>query len=326
MLRKFIVPILAALACGSVQAEQSEINFGIIATESAAHLKADWQPILQDMEQQTGYKVKAYFASDYAGIIEAMRFKKVDVAWMGNKSGIEAVDRAGGEVFAKTTYADGSAGYWSLLITNVNSPYHSVDDVIKHGKDINFGLGDPNSTSGTAVPGYYVFAQNHIDPRTYFKTARPANHEANLMAVASGQVDVATNNTEAFERLERRAPDMAKKIRIIWKSPLIPADPMVWRADLDSGTKSKLKTFFMNYARGDSAEAKAQLAKMNKLTFGAFADSSNAQLIPIRQLGLAKDRILVEADDKLSAADKAARIAEIDKKLAELNTQLAAAK
>ena len=96
--------------------------------------------------------MKAYFATDYAGIIEAMRFKKVDVAWMGNKSGIEAVDRAGGEVFAQTTYADGSPGYWSLLITHKDSPYHSVDDVLKNAKSINFGLGDPNSTSGTAVP------------------------------------------------------------------------------------------------------------------------------------------------------------------------------
>ncbi len=325
MLRKLFTATLAVLACTAAYA-QDQISFGIIATESSAHLKADWQPVLDDLAKQTGYQVKAYFASDYAGIIEAMRFKKVDVAWMGNKSGIEAVDRAGGEVFAQTTYADGSPGYWSLLITNINSPYMSVDDVVKHGKDINFGLGDPNSTSGTAVPGYYVFAQNHIDPKTYFKTARPANHEANLMAVASGQLDVATNNTEALERFERRAPEMAKNIRVIWKSPLIPADPMVWRADLDSKMKAKVKTFFMNYAQGDSDEAKAQLAKMHKLTFGAFRDSSNAQLIPIRQLGLAKEKIIAQADDKLSAAEKAAKIAEIDKKLAELSTQLAAAK
>ncbi|MCB1954351.1 MAG: phosphonate ABC transporter substrate-binding protein [Rhodocyclaceae bacterium] len=324
MLRKFLTGTLAALACSLGQAAEP-VNFGIISTESAAHLKADWAPILEEMSQATGYEVKAYFATDYAGIIEAMRFKKVDVAWMGNKSGIEAVDRAGGEVFAQTTYADGSPGYWSLLITHKDSPYHSVDDVLKNAKSINFGLGDPNSTSGTAVPGYYVFAKNGVDPRTAFKTARPANHEANLMAVASGQVDVATNNTEALEKFTKRSPEKAAEVRVIWKSPLIPADPMVWRADLDSAKKQKIKAFLLSYGQGDSDLAKAQLARLNKLTFGAFKDSSNAQLIPIRQLILAKQKLQLEADTTLSAADKQAKLAELDKQLADLNTQLAAA-
>jgi len=323
-MRKLFTAALAALACTTAYAQQ-EINFGIISTESAAHLKADWQPVLEDMERKTGYKVKAFFASDYAGIIEGMRFKKVDVAWMGNKSGIEAVDRAGGEVFAQTTYADGSPGYWSLLITQADSPYNSVDDVLKNGKSINFGLGDPNSTSGTAVPGYYVFAMNKVDPRTHFKTARPANHEANLMAVANRQVDVATANTEALEKLTRRSPELAKNIRVIWKSPLIPSDPMVWRADLNADAKQKIKAFFLGYGQGDSDAAKAELAKMNKLTFGIFKDSSNAQLVPIRQLELAKEKLKIEADEKLAADDKKARLAEIDRKLADLGTQVAAA-
>lgn len=324
MFRKLFVGVLAATAVGSALAQPSEINFGIIATESATHLKQDWQPILDDMEKETGYKVKAYFASDYAGIIEAMRFKKVDVAWMGNKSGIEAVDRAGGEVFAQTSYADGSPGYWSLLITHKDSPYKTLDDVLKNGKNINFGLGDPNSTSGTAVPGYYVFALNKIDPKTHFKTARPSNHEANLMAVASKQVDVATNNTEALEKFERRSPEKAKDIRIIWKSPLIPADPMVWRADLDATAKTKVKAFFLAYGQGESPKAKAELEKLAKLTFGTFRDSSNAQLNPIRQLELAKAKIKLEADTTMGAEEKQAKIAEIDKKLAALNTAVAA--
>ena len=65
------------------------------------------------MEKKTGLKVNAFFAPDYAGIIEAMRFNKVQVAWYGNKSAMEAVDRANGEVFAQMMYADGTHGYYS---------------------------------------------------------------------------------------------------------------------------------------------------------------------------------------------------------------------
>ena len=39
-----------------------------------------------------------------------MRFNKVQVAWFGNKSAMEAVDRASGEVFAQMVAADGSPG------------------------------------------------------------------------------------------------------------------------------------------------------------------------------------------------------------------------
>ncbi len=65
---------------------------------------------------------------------------------------------------------------------------------------------------------------------------------------------------------------------------------------------------------------------MNKLTFGTFNDSSNKQLVPFRQLELFKEKAKVEADEKMDAAAKQAKLAEIAKKLAALNEQLAAAK
>ncbi|NUP87035.1 MAG: phosphonate ABC transporter substrate-binding protein [Burkholderiaceae bacterium] len=322
MMRKLLAVAAATLACTSVHA--TEINFGIISTESTSNLKATWQPVLDDMSKKTGYTVKAFFANDYAGIIEAMRFGKVQVAWFGNKSAIEAVDRAGGEVFVQTTAADGSPGYWSLLVTHKDSPYKSVDDVLKNAKNINFGLGDPNSTSGTAVPGYYVFARNKVDPKTAFKTARPSNHEANLLAVANKQVDVATNNTESLDRLKTTNPAKAAEVRVIWKSPLIPSDPLVWRKDLPQAQKTKIKDFFLAY--GSGPDGSAELAKLGAMKLGVFKDSSDAQLVPIRQLDLFKAKLKLEADTSMAAAEKSTKLAEIEKKLAELNTQVAAAK
>ncbi len=89
-------------AANVASAQPTEIDFGIISTESSSNLKKIWDPFLADMAKKTGLKVKAFFASDYAGVIEAMRFKKVQIAWFGNKSAMEAVDRADGEIFAQT--------------------------------------------------------------------------------------------------------------------------------------------------------------------------------------------------------------------------------
>ena len=111
------------LAFNPVSAQElKEVNFGIISTESSQNLKSDWQPILDDMSKKTGLKVNAFFASDYAGIIEGMRFGKVQLAWFGNKSAIEAVDRANGEVFAQYVNADGTQGYTSHLICTKTAP------------------------------------------------------------------------------------------------------------------------------------------------------------------------------------------------------------
>jgi len=318
-----IKKLLACLAGASLMAlapvhaqELKEINFGIISTESSQNLKSDWQPILDSMAKKTGMKVNAFFASDYAGIIEGMRFNKVQVAWFGNKSAMEAVDRAGGEVFAQMVNADGTKGYYSHLIVHKDSPLKSLDDMLKQGKNLSFGNGDPNSTSGNLVPSYYVFAKNKIDPKTFFKLTRGANHESNALAVANKQIDVATNNSENLEKVKEHLPEKFNDIRIIWTSPLIPLDPLVIRKDLPEASKAKIRDFFYTYGQGSQQE-KDNLFKLSKLS--GFKASTNNQLIPIRQLELFKTRNKLEADANLAAADKQVKLADIDKQLAALS-------
>lgn len=318
MLRKLIGSLAAAifLAAPAVAQDIKEINFGIISTESSQNLKSDWQPLLEDMAKKTGYKVNAFFAPDYAGIIEGMRFGKVHLAWYGNKSAMEAVDRAGGEVFAQMVNADGTQGYYSHFVVQKDSPLKTLDDVLKNAKNLSFGNGDPNSTSGFLVPGYYVFAQNKIDAKTAFKVSRSANHETNALAAIAKQVDVAVTNSEALDKIKDRMPEKFKEIRVVWTSPLIPLDPLVMRKDLPEATKQKLKDFFFAYGKGGQQE-KDVLMKISKLS--AFKPSTNAQLIPIRQLELFKERNKFEADTTLAATEKQAKVAEIDRKLAELS-------
>ena len=175
----------------------------MISTEASVNQKKNWEPFVEAMSKATGLKVKAFYATDYAGVIEAMRFNKVQVAWFGNKSGMEAVDRANGEVFAQVVAKDGSTGYYSHIIVDADSPYTKLDDILKCDKSLNFGIGDPNSTSGFLVPTSYIFAARDIDPKTCFKTVRNASHQANAMAVANKQVDAATNNSEDLQRVEQ---------------------------------------------------------------------------------------------------------------------------
>jgi len=321
MIRKLLTTaavVAGVTVAGQAQAELPKtLNFGIISTESSQGLKKSFGPFLDDMAKKLGVEVKPFFATDYAGIIEAMRFKKVDIAWYGNKSAMEAVDRAEGEVFVQTVDVTGNPGYWSLLIAHKDSPLNSLEDVLKCDKSINFGIGDPNSTSGFLVPSYYVFAKNNVDPKNCFKTVRSSNHEGNALAVASKQVDVATNNTESLlARLKQNKPDAFNKIKILWKSPLIPNDPIVWRSDLSKEAKAAIKGFFLSYGRvGANAEAEREILAGVSSGWAPFHASSNAQLYPIRQLQLFREKTKLNNDERMAAADKSAKIAEIDRKL-----------
>ncbi|WP_414832987.1 phosphonate ABC transporter substrate-binding protein [Afifella sp. YEN Y35] len=313
--------LLAAFGTsGAFAQDQKELNFGIISTESSQNLKTVWDPFLEEMSEQTGLKVNAFFASDYAGVIEGMRFGKVDVAWYGNKSAMEAVDRADGEIFAQTVDVEGNPGYWSVLITQAdNDKINSLDDVLKCDKSLDFGIGDPNSTSGFLVPTTFIFAKNSVTPQDCFKTVRNANHEANAMATANGQVDVAANNTENLRRLEVTAPEARKKIKVIWQSPLIPSDPLVWRKDLDEETKRKVYTFIMSYGRlGTPEEVAGAREVLEGLGWAPFKPSSDAQLYPIRIMEITKQEAKIEAADTMSDDEKKSELEKLDSEKAEI--------
>ncbi|MCW5689068.1 MAG: phosphonate ABC transporter substrate-binding protein [Pseudolabrys sp.] len=293
----------------TAHAQSNEINFGIIATEASTNLKTVWEPFLADMAKGTGFKINGFYASDYAGVIEAMRFKKVQLAWFGNKSAMEAVNRSNGEIFAQSVDAEGNPGYWSHLIVQKDSPIKSLEDVLKCDKSINFGIGDPNSTSGFLVPTSYIFAAKNIDPKDCFKTVRNASHEANAMAVANKQIDVGTNNSENLRRLEVTAPEARKNIRVIWTSPLIPSDPLVWRKDMAGDMKSRLYTWLLSYGRvGTPDEIAAAKKVLAGLQWAPFKPSADDQLLPIRTLEANKTIMKIKGDAKMSAEEKATKI------------------
>jgi phosphonate transport system substrate-binding protein len=95
---------------------------------------------------------------------------------------------------------------------------------------------------------------------------------------------------------------------------LIPRDPLVWRKDLPADVKKKVKDFVTGYGKTD--REKEILKNMYRLA--GFKASTDAQLTPIRQLELFKDRMKFESDANMNAAEKQAKLADIDAKLAAL--------
>ena len=302
---------LSLAACGennkAAPAPKDTIVFSILSTESAQNMESYWKPILADMETSTGMKVKPFFSSNYSSLIVAMGAKQTDVGWFSNQSGLEAVRRSGGEVFARTFDPSGTDGYKSVIIVPVDSKL-TLEGLLKCDKTLDFGIGDKKSTSGTLAPMTYLFIPANKKPETCFKTVLSASHDANLFAVANHKLDAATNNSTAL-RLNTYAKGgaQAKKIKVIWESPTLPEDPIVWRKDLDPVVKEKLRQFFLTYGQGDTPAAAQQRLNLKRLSMGGFKAADNSHLLVVRemealeQVGLAR-----EAGDpaKLAAAEK----------------------
>lgn len=294
------------------------VNFSIMSTEGRQTQMDDWGPFLADMEKSIGIPVKPFFGTNYTSLIEAMRFKQTDVGWFTNQSGLEAVRRANGEVFARTVKPNGPDGYQAVIVVRKGSGI-TLDKLLKCDRTLNFGMGDAKSTSGALAPMTYLFAPRGVDPNTCFKTVRSANHEANLFSVAQGLLDAATNNTASMDRMAMMGTEMSKKtlasLDVIWTSPTIPEDPMVRRKDLDPAIKAKIDAFLFSYGTGDGPEAERQRKVLERIQTKPFKRADNSHLLPVREMEASGQLILARRKGD-AAAEKAAQ-AELDEIAAE---------
>jgi phosphonate transport system substrate-binding protein len=212
------------------QDKYSPLNFSRISSENEADRIARHKSFLAYLEKTFGVKVKMHVATEYAGTIEALRSRKVEFAVLGPASYAAAWEITGGKVEPILAGTDkyGNLGYYSVIAVKKDSPYRSLQDL----KGKAFAFADPNSTSGFVVPSYYLRKQG-FPPDTFFgKTGFSGSHENSILAVLNGTYDAAANwwNDESYSnisRMEQKGMIPKDQLRIIWKSPRLPGDP-VW--------------------------------------------------------------------------------------------------
>jgi phosphonate transport system substrate-binding protein len=160
MIRRTLLALAGAAlllaGCGEKAAEgaadaPTRVVFSILSTENSLNLRTLWTPFLADMEKETGLDIEPYFAGNYTLLIEAMKAGQVQVGWFSNNSGLQAVRRAGGEVFVRSSDPSGVDGYNAVVIVPASSST-TLDDLLRCDKSLAFGLGDVESTSGTLAP------------------------------------------------------------------------------------------------------------------------------------------------------------------------------
>jgi phosphonate transport system substrate-binding protein len=156
------------------------------------------------------------------------------------------------EAFAIEVNEDGTKGYYSVLYVRKDSPAQRIEDL----KGKNFGLVDPNSTSGNNVPRYALNKMG-INPEQFFgRVVYTGSHENAVIALQQGTVDVAANwwNDEResnLMRMERKNMAKYADFRIIFRSDQIVNSPMAYLTTLPAALRSAIRTSVLEMPQKD---------------------------------------------------------------------------
>jgi phosphonate transport system substrate-binding protein len=258
-------------AAGAAPADwPKKLTMGLIPTESSSHITERYDGLAKHLEARLGLPVELKTATDYNGVITAMQFKHVDLAYFGPKSYVEAAQRADAEAFCLEVLEDGTQGYHGLIIVKKGSGPKTPADL----KGKSWAFTDPNSTSGTLVPTVYFVKELQIVPEKFFgKVSYSGSHEASILSVKGGKVDAASTNDLDLERGVGRLWEKGD-FDVIWTSRLIPGSPMAWRKDLPDSLKKAIREAFIGYADPEG---------LKKLKLKGYAPADDAVYDPIRE-------------------------------------------
>lgn len=240
--RSLLALTLSTLAAVPALAQQP-LTIGLIPAEDSQAMIESSRQVLDSLQQQLGMPVKPFVATDYNGVIEALRSKKLDVAYLGPFSYVLANQVADVEAFAvAVTKKTGQSAYKSVIIARKDSGLAKTADL----KGRTFAFVDPTSASGHLFPKAGLLQAGH-DPESFFgRVIFSGSHDASILAVANKKVDAAAVADRILASAIAKGQVKADEFEIVWSSSPIPESPMVWRKDLDPALKARIAKALAN--------------------------------------------------------------------------------
>ena len=195
-----------------------------------------YEPFFRHVAQALGTDFDLVVTTDWAGIATALANEQADVAWMGPWGYVLANHEGGAKAIATVKY-DGKPFYHAII---VGRPALQIAKWPQDARGLSISFADRGSTSGWLIPTHWFKTQG-IDPKSFFKYREGAAHPANEIAVASGQVDLATDYDRNLRSMIERGLIKPDDVKVIWTSEPLPNDALVVRAGLDPAIVAKVR-------------------------------------------------------------------------------------
>jgi phosphonate transport system substrate-binding protein len=215
---------------------QQVLNLGLVPAEDPRLIMTEAQPLVDRLQAALKMEVKPFVATDYNGVIEAMRAKKLDVAFFGPFSYVLAVQVADAEAFAIAPLGRTGASYKSVIIARNDRGIRTLSDL----RGRTFAFVDPSSTSGHLFPKAGLLKAGY-DPEAFFgRVIFSGGHDASAIAVQNGKVDAAAVADGLFDMAIERGVVKRDEVSVIWTSEAIPGAPFALRRDLPPELKKRI--------------------------------------------------------------------------------------
>jgi phosphonate transport system substrate-binding protein len=252
----FVSGTTAAEATGW-RKQYPKLRYGVQSVETQAASLTRYKGFGEYVKKKLGVELELFLASEYAGVIQAIGAKQIEVMDMG-ASGYAAAwleSNGGVEPLVVPTNNDGTIGYYSVAFVRADSPYKTLADL----KGKVWAWAEPNSSSGYLFP-LVGLRKAGIEPDKHFgKVVFSGGHEQSIIGVLDKSYDGAVTWTDDVNKHSRGGLHMMlerkllkkEDIRIIWQSELIPNPVIAIRSDLPKDMKEEIKQLFLNLNKDD---------------------------------------------------------------------------
>ncbi len=241
----------AVLLCATsgFAAAQQVLRVTAIPDESPTELARKAAPLVKYLEARLGMKVEFTPVTDYAAAVETVVNKKIDLAWFGGFTFVQANVRSGGKVIPLVQREEDTR-FRSVFIT-ADPSIKTLADL--KGKDVSFG--SASSTSGHLMPRSALLGAG-IDPdRDFRRVAFSGAHDATIAAVASGKVQAGALNVSVWDKFVAEKKVDPTQVRAFYTTPPFYDYNWTVHADMPAALRDKLKEAFLSLNR-DTAEGR----------------------------------------------------------------------
>ncbi|ARU63699.1 phosphonate ABC transporter substrate-binding protein [Tumebacillus avium] len=200
------------------------------------------------LEKETGLKVTMNNYPDYNGVVEALNFNKLDVAYLGPLTYVIAHEKGGAQAIVAKT-AKGVPFYYSYILVHKDSKYNTLEDLIADKQNVDFAFGDPNSTSGSLIPGMELKARGVYRGKqdSDFKSITfTMAHDVTALSIQNKKVTAGAIDSAYYDKLVEKGTVDGTQFKKIWQSEKLFQYPFVVKKNMDAATIEKLQTAFLN--------------------------------------------------------------------------------
>ncbi|MDF2705750.1 phosphate/phosphite/phosphonate ABC transporter substrate-binding protein [Nonomuraea muscovyensis] len=247
--------LLLAIGCGSGRQEPQDglpttLRVGIIPNISPENQRAQYEPFRAYLADRLKTDVELFVATNYAGVVSALVARKLDVAYLGGLTYVQAEAQTG--VVPLVTEIDqetGTPAYLSAVVVKARSPYRSTKDVVAAGGK--FAFGDVSSTSGSLYPRVMIVdagARCDVGDLTacppLSSVSFTGGHDATAQAVLSGGADAGGIELRILHRLEKQGSVPKGALQAV-ETRQVMGYPWVASRDLDATSRKAVTDAFL---------------------------------------------------------------------------------